>query len=66
MQNMSTMLLSESKITPEERAFYFFCRDLNYILLCRDFDQDGIAWDLFKAGCTPQEAADEMIARNEF
>lgn len=66
MQNMYSILSKEGEITQEERDYSIFCLDLNDILLCRDFNRDGIAWDLFRDGCSPQEAADEMIARNEF
>lgn len=59
--NMYTMLKQENEVTRTERLYASFCRNLKHIL-GEEFDEDGIAWDLFRDGCSPSEAAAEIRA----
>ena len=63
--NMYTMLKQENAVTRTEILYADFCRNLKHIL-GREFDENGIAWDLFRDACSPSEAAGEMRATNTF
>lgn len=61
MINMATMARQECAATKEERVFADWLRQLQNIL-GSEVDENGLAWDLFADGATPDEAADEMRA----
>lgn len=61
--NMYSMLKEESSVSFQERAWTDWKRNLR-LNLGRDFDENGIAFDLYKDGCNPSEAAQEMNSCN--
>jgi len=62
-QNMHTMLQGENSVSKSEIEWAQWNRRLRKSL-GRDFDENGIAFDLYKDGCTPEEAALEMKESN--
>ena len=54
-----TMLQGENSVSKSEIEWAQWNRRLSQSL-GRDFDENGIAFDLYKDGCTPEEAALEM------
>ncbi|HHR5464376.1 TPA: hypothetical protein ACS5PI_002023 [Salmonella enterica subsp. enterica] len=57
--NMYTMLQAENSVAEQEISWVDWKRSLRFNL-GRDFDENGIAFDLYKDGCNPAEAAQEM------
>lgn len=58
-QNMYTMLQAENSASTQEVEWEDWKRCLRK-KLGRDFDENGIAFDLYSDGCNPAEAAQEM------
>lgn len=59
--NMHTMLREENEDFPEFIAYSRWVAELQEIL-GSEVDRNGLAFDLFADGASPQEAADEMRA----
>lgn len=64
MENMTTIVRAECATLPRERAFASWLAKLQASLGAEidPDDREGIAWDLFADGATPEEAADEIRA----
>ncbi|VXC76831.1 conserved hypothetical protein [Enterobacterales bacterium 8AC] len=62
-KNMLSMLQEENAISVQEACWIDWKRSLR-LNLGRDFDANGIAFDLYSDGCNPAEAAQEMRACN--
>lgn len=69
MKNMTTMARSECAELPEERDFMNWLSDVRAAFGTRVeldvSDREGIAWDLFRDGATPEDAAAEIRADKE-
>ncbi|WP_421513887.1 hypothetical protein [Enterobacter ludwigii] len=60
---MYTMLQVENSVTEQEIQWEDWKRCLR-LYLGRNFDENGIAFDLYSDGCNPAEAAQEMKEAN--
>lgn len=56
---MYTMLHTENSVSTQEVEWADWKRCL-HLILGRDFDENGMAFDLYSDGCNPAEAAQEM------
>lgn len=61
MFNMATMARDECASDPEDIRYAKWIAEVNK-LLGSEVDKDGLAFDLYSDNCTPQEAADEILA----
>ncbi|HAV1601559.1 TPA: hypothetical protein JG832_002449 [Enterobacter hormaechei subsp. xiangfangensis] len=59
--NMLDLLQTENFEHPTEKEYSEWLKELGMIL--GDVNPDGIEFDLWKDGCTPDEAAAEIMAR---
>lgn len=57
--NINEMARHECAVYPSEKRFAAWLKALE-VLMGSQVDQNGLAYDLFADGATPEEAADEI------